>query len=104
MLDTRPEYGPIGVPVGKPLGDSETLNLRFKGAGQPLPAAAVAAVINVTIDDDATKKSFMTVWPEGEPRPVSSVTTRSLASSAPTRRSPSSVRTAGSTSTTTRAR
>ena len=73
MLDTRPEYGPIGVPVGKPLGDSETLNLRFKGAGKPLPAAAVAAVINVTIDDDATKKSFMTVWPEGEPRPVSSV-------------------------------
>ena len=50
------------------------LNLqRFKGAGKPLPAAAVAAVINVTIDDDATKKSFMTVWPEGEPRPVSSV-------------------------------
>jgi len=33
------------VPVGKPLGDSETLNLRFKGAGKPLPAAAVAAVI-----------------------------------------------------------
>jgi hypothetical protein len=73
MLDTRPEYGPIGVPVGQPLGTKQTLNLRFKGAGKPLPASAVAAVINVTIDDDATKKSFMTVWPEGEPRPVSSV-------------------------------
>jgi hypothetical protein len=73
VLDTRPEFGPIGVPVGKPLGTKQTLNLRFKGAGKPLPAAAVAAVINVTIDQDATNKSFMTVWPEGEPRPLSSV-------------------------------
>ena len=73
VLDTRPQFGPIGVPVGQPLGDSQVLNLRLKGAGKPLPAEAVAAVLNVTIDADATQKSFMTVWPEGEARPNASV-------------------------------
>ncbi len=73
VLDTRPPgYGPIGVPVAKPIGPGETLNLRLKGAGKPLPDAAVSAVLNITIDQDSTKKSFMTVWPEGEARPNSS--------------------------------
>ena len=28
--------------------------------------------INVTIDDDATLKSFLTVWPKGDPKPLAS--------------------------------
>ena len=28
--------------------------------------------INVTIDDDATSKSFLTVWPKGDPKPLAS--------------------------------
>jgi hypothetical protein len=37
-----------------------------------VPAAATSVAINITIDVDATMKSFMTVWPTGEPRPLAS--------------------------------
>jgi len=37
-----------------------------------LPANATAALVNITIDDDASVKSFLTVWPTGTPRPFTS--------------------------------
>jgi len=38
----------------------------------PLPPDAVSALLNITIDQDAAAKSFLTVWPTGEPRPLTS--------------------------------
>jgi hypothetical protein len=59
VLDTRAGFGgPIGVPAAGQLGPGATLNLRLSGSGKPLPAEAVAGVINVTIDQDATQKSL----------------------------------------------
>ena len=43
-------------------------------ASSPLPADAVSAVLNITVDEDATAKSFITVWPTGEARPNTSAT------------------------------
>jgi hypothetical protein len=41
-------------------------------ASAPLPSDAVSAVLNITVDEDADAKSFITVWPTGEPRPLAS--------------------------------
>ncbi len=32
-----------------------------------VPAGATSVSVNITIDDDATTKSFLSVWPTGEP-------------------------------------
>ena len=73
VLDTRPApEGPIGVSTPAPLGHQATMNLRLAGDGFAIPATATSAFLNVTIDDDATVQSFLTVWPTGEPRPVTS--------------------------------
>ncbi len=70
-LDTRASSGgPIGVTIAGPLGPDETLDLKLTAPG-PVPVDGVAAVINVTLDG-ATAKSFLTVWPAGEPRPLAS--------------------------------
>jgi hypothetical protein len=37
-----------------------------------VPATATAALINITLDQNATLQSFLTVWPTGEPRPLTS--------------------------------
>ncbi len=73
VLDTRPApYGPIGTPIAQKLGKNATINLPLAGSTRPLPSEAVAAVINITIDDDSTEKSYLTIWPQGEARPNTS--------------------------------
>jgi hypothetical protein len=90
VLDTRPpDNGPIGVPAAGALLGGEQINLPITTAAPnaksaPLPANATSVLLNVTIDGDATEKSFLTVWPEGTPRPSRRPTTPSPASSAPT--------------------
>ena len=37
-----------------------------------IPTEATSVAINVTIDDDATLKSFLTVWAKGDPKPLAS--------------------------------
>jgi hypothetical protein len=67
VLDTR--FG-IGAPTGK-LGPGGTLDVAIGGvAGVPTDATAVA--INIT-SEGATAPSFLTVYPTGASRPVSSV-------------------------------
>jgi hypothetical protein len=73
VLDTRPApYGPNGVPSAGPMLNAGQLDLTLAGSGRPLPSEAVAAVINITLDQDATAKSYLTVWPKGETRPNAS--------------------------------
>ncbi|MEO6159077.1 MAG: hypothetical protein ABIQ39_15785, partial [Ilumatobacteraceae bacterium] len=74
VLDTRgPNFlGPIGVPVAKKIGPNEQLDLMLTGSGKVIPDGATAAVLNVTIDNDATSESFVTIWPKGTPRPNAS--------------------------------
>ena len=70
-LDTRASSGGlIGVTTAGPLGPNATLDLKLTTPG-PVPADGVAAVLNVTLDG-ATAKSFLTLWPSGEPRPLAS--------------------------------
>jgi hypothetical protein len=72
VLDTRGAGGgPIGVPVAKTLGTGESIDVAVAGVFG-IPADAVSVAVNVTIDEDASLKSFLTVWPTGEPRPNSS--------------------------------
>jgi hypothetical protein len=65
VLDTRgTDGGPIGVLVPGTLGQGETLNVAIGGRfGVPVNAEAVS--VNITIDDDATRKSFLQVFPTG---------------------------------------
>jgi hypothetical protein len=78
VLDTRgPSNGPIGVATAGPLKAGQQLDLSLTGSAPnrptaPLPSTAVSAVLNITIDEDAALKSFLTVWPTGEPRPLTS--------------------------------
>ena len=75
ILDTRgaPLYTPIGVPTAKKLGQGETIDLKIAGGANGLvPVGATAAVLNTTIDIDATKTSYITVYPKGEARPSAS--------------------------------
>jgi len=78
VLDTRgPNNGPIGVAAAGPLRGGQEIDLPLttpapNRASAPLPANATAALINITIDDDASAKSFLTVWPTGTPRPFTS--------------------------------
>jgi hypothetical protein len=71
VLDTRAAAGgPIGVPAGK-LGPAESIDVAVAGE-HGIPADATSVAVNVTIDEDATLKSFLTVWPTGQPRPNAS--------------------------------
>ncbi len=71
VLDTRASSGgPIGVATAGPLGQGETLDVVLTPPG-PLPADASGAVLNVTLAG-ATVKTFVTVWPTGEARPLAS--------------------------------
>lgn len=74
VLDTRPPSagGPIGVPTSAKLASNATLDLRLSGTGYAIPANATAAMLNITIDEDASLASYLTVWPKGETRPYTS--------------------------------
>jgi hypothetical protein len=77
VLDTRTPTGPIGVSTAEPLAAGQELDLplttpALNRPSAPLPADAVSAVLNITIDQDASAKSFLTVWPTGTPRPLTS--------------------------------
>lgn len=68
VLDTRV---PIGVSTKAPLGAGATLVLPIVGTAS-VPSSATGVAINVTIDADASSKSFLTIWPTGQARPNSS--------------------------------
>ena len=78
VLDTRgPSNGPVGVATAGKLQAGQQLDLALTSsapnrASAPLPADAVSAVLNITVDEDATAKSFVTVWPTGDVRPNTS--------------------------------
>ena len=74
VLDTRqpPRGNTIGVTTPAPIGPNQTLDVRVAGGSTPIPANATSVAINVTIDDDATLKSFLTVWPKGDAMPLAS--------------------------------
>jgi hypothetical protein len=72
VLDTRgPNNGPIGVPAARPITSGETINVAVAGV-KGIPADATSVAANITIDEDATLKSFVTVWPTGSPQPFTS--------------------------------
>jgi Right handed beta helix region len=67
LLDTRAGTGAAKAPVAK---DGQ-ISLKVAGSG-PVPASGVAAVaLNVTATDSTTI-GFLTVWPDGSPRPATS--------------------------------
>ncbi|MCU1398258.1 MAG: hypothetical protein JWN62_1367 [Acidimicrobiales bacterium] len=73
VLDTRPApYVTTGVPTAAKLGPNSTMTLQLAGPGSAVPATATAALLNLTIDNDTTTQSFLTVWPTGEAQPVAS--------------------------------
>ena len=78
VLDTRgPNNGPIGVPAAAPIAGGQTIDVQIAGftdkSGNLLiPSNATSVAANITIDEDATLKSFVTVWPTGSPQPVTS--------------------------------
>jgi hypothetical protein len=74
ILDTRGPVagGPIGVPQPGKLAANTTLNLLVAGTNRAVPANASSVLINVTIDEDASLASYLTVWPSGEPQPFTS--------------------------------
>lgn len=73
ILDTRPApAGPVGLTTPAKLGPGARLDLRLAGDGLIVPAAATGVLINVTIDEDATLPSYLTIWPMGEPQPFTS--------------------------------
>jgi hypothetical protein len=72
VLDTRGAAGgPIGVPAAKKLGAGESIDVAVAGVGA-IPVGATSVAVNITIDEDATLKSFLTVWPTGQTRPNTS--------------------------------
>jgi hypothetical protein len=71
VLDTRGAGQTVGVPTAGPIGANKSIDVQVTGlSGIPVEASSVA--INVTIDDDATLKSFLTVWPTGDAKPLAS--------------------------------
>jgi hypothetical protein len=72
VLDTRGAAGgPIGVPAAAKLGAGQSIDVAVAGV-DTIPADATSVAVNITIDEDATLKSFLPVWPTGETRPNAS--------------------------------
>jgi hypothetical protein len=73
VLDTRPApQGPIGVASSAPLAGGSEITLQLAGEGKAIPVEATAALLNVTIDEDASLDSFLTIYPTGDQRPFTS--------------------------------
>jgi len=73
VLDTRPApFVTVGVLAAGKLGPNSKLDLQLAGDGKAIPANATAALLNITIDQDASSQSFVTVWPTGETQPLTS--------------------------------
>ena len=76
VLDTRGNGQTVGVPAAAPIGADKAIEVQIAGykVGDQvlIPDNATSVAINVTIDGDATSKSFLTVWPTGDPRPLAS--------------------------------
>ena len=69
VLDTRV---PTGVPAAGPIPPDTTIDVSVAGArGDPRHRHIVAA--NVAITPEAQAVSFVTMWPTGQPRPLSAV-------------------------------
>jgi len=66
LIDSRFGTGTTQAPLG--LGDSRAVAI---ATGSPVPAAAKAAVVNVT-SVNSTQPSFVTVWPTGDKQPLAS--------------------------------
>lgn len=66
LADTRDGTGGVFGMLGA--GSSVSIPI---ASGNPVPANAVGAVVNVTAVD-ATSRSFVTAWPAGQPMPVAS--------------------------------
>ena len=49
----------------------ESIDVAVAGVGA-VPTDATSVAVNITIDEDATLKSFLTVWPAGQTRPNTS--------------------------------
>jgi hypothetical protein len=71
VLDTRKVGPPVGVPAAAQIGPNQSIDVQVTGAFG-IPDNATSVAINVTIDGDATQKSFLTVWPTGSTRPLAS--------------------------------
>ena len=72
LLDTRPGLYNTGG-RNTPLGQGETFSMQAVGkrTNCAIPSAATALVMNVTVVD-GTANSYLTVWPQGAARPLSS--------------------------------
>jgi hypothetical protein len=72
VLDTRNAAGgPIGISPGHKLAAGESIDVAVGGVGA-IPMEATSVAINITIDEDASLKSFLTVWPTGQTKPNTS--------------------------------
>ncbi|WP_328925448.1 PKD domain-containing protein [Streptomyces sp. NBC_00190] len=67
VLDTRTSGTPVQGGTATPV----TLPIVFTGSGPNHTAGASAAVLNVTVTG-ATEDTHLSVWPAGQPRPVTS--------------------------------
>jgi hypothetical protein len=70
ILDTRNGTGTGGA-VG-PVGTGGTIDLTVAGAGGVPASGVTSVVLNVTVTDTAGPDSFLTLFPAGTARPVSS--------------------------------
>jgi hypothetical protein len=71
ILDTRAATGvATGVATG-PLGDGQAIDIVVTGTPW-VPASGVGSVILTVTATEASRASFVTVWPTGSPRPLAS--------------------------------
>lgn len=68
VLDTR---SAVGVPTTSPIGTGATLRLPVTGANGVPSSGVTAVVLNVTATE-STDGGFLTLYPDGQPRPASS--------------------------------
>jgi hypothetical protein len=79
VCDTRPPVGGIshnecntGAGSNKTLGTNGAVTAQITSPSGPVPSGAQAVVVNVTAIDHGSSPTFVTAYPAGESRPVSS--------------------------------